>query len=475
MATFSYFFKSLSTGIFLNHWKISEVVPIHKSGIKHDVCNYRPISKILCIPKLLEKIVTSKLSPQINMCLSDNQHGFRSGRSTCTNLVLFTNFVFQNFKSRLQTDVIYTDFAKAFDKVCHETLLLKLNCLGFKGQFLCWLSSYLKDRFQFVKINHNRSRLFQVTSGVPQGSHLGPLLFLLFINDLSTVIQFSNSLLFADDLKIYRSISNTNDCMLLQSDINSVVNWCKNNNLVLNIKKCQVFSLYRSSVCIQHFYYIDSELLVRVNSIKDLGIILDPKLDFKNHIDFIISKSMAMLGFLKRNSSEFSNPKTLIALYNSLVRPHLEYCCVIWNPISNSNISRIERIQKNFTRYIFFKLGWRMERPDYDTRCALFGLCSLEKRRKMFSIIFVRDLIHNHINCSNLLALLNFYAPRRPLREKFYFVLYFNRSNYYETEPIYHCCKITNSILTFIDFFNHCTRSTFKTNLLMILNQRNSN
>ena len=179
---------------------------------------------------------------------------------------------------------------------------------------------------------------------------------------------------------------------------------------------------------------------------------------------------MGMLGFIKRNSTEFKDPYTIISLYNSLVRLHLEYCCIIWNPIFASHTIRIEKIQINFTRYIFFKLGWNIEKPNYITRCRLFGLCTLEIRRKMFSVMFVRDLIHCHIDCSALLALLKFYAPRRHLRENFHFVLRTNRSNFNQIETIYHCCNITNFILPFIDIFDHTSRSVFKDNLLLILN-----
>ena len=467
------FQKSLLTGEFLNRWKLSQVVPVFKSGCKQDITNYRPISKILLIPKLFEKIVTTKITPIVENLLSDSQHGFRSGRSTTTNLTLFTNSVHRNFEKRLQTDVIFTDFAKAFDKVDHPTLLHKLLLLGFKSNLLCWIKSYLSDRFQMVKINATVSYQFKVTSGVPQGSHLGPILFLLFINDLPKVIRYSQSLLFADDLKIFRSISNLNDCLLLQSDLNAVVVWCFENNLQLNVKKCQTFTLYRTNCFIENNYHINSVSLSRVYSIKDLGLILDRKLNFISHIDFVSSKAYGMLGFLKRNSSEFNDPYTLKALYNALVRPHLEYCCVIWNPTYNSHISRIERVQKNFTRFVFFKLNWRMERPCYSTRCALFGLTSLESRRQMFSIFFIRDLIHCHIKCPALLALVNFYAPARTLRESFHFYNSVLRSNFLCNETLYHCTTICNSFLNLIDIFVGSSRHTFKQHLVMILNQTN--
>lgn len=470
---FIIFNMSLSTGTFLDHWKISQVVPIFKSGNKQDICNYRPISKIPCIPKLFEKLITLQISPFINKSLSDSQHGFRAGRSTATNLVLFTNYVFNNFSNRQQTDVIYTDFAKAFDKVDHKTLLHKLDVLGFKSNLLLWLSSYLKNRYQVVNINGAVSNKFEVTSGVPQGSHLGPLLFLLFINDLPSVIKFSHCLLFADDLKIFRHVSHLNDCLLIQLDLNAVSGWCKNNNLLLNINKCHSFTFFRTSSSFEFGYSIDSIYLVKVSTIKDLGILFDPKLTFDSHVNLIISKSLSMLGFLKRNTLEFSNIDCILTLYNALVRPNLEYCCIVWNPTYSSHSLRIEKVQSNFTRYLFYKLGWQIERPNYTVRCALFGITMLDIRRKMYSIIFIRDLVQNHINCPDLLKKLCFYAPLRPLRENFHFVSRFSRSQFTESETIQHCCKHVNSILNKIDIFQECTRNTFKKNLVLILNQNN--
>ena len=131
--------------------------------------------------------------------------------------------------------------------------------------------------------------------------------------------------------------------------MDAAVVWCFENNLQLNVEKCQTFTLYRTNCFIENNYHFNSVSLSRVYSIKDLGLILDRKLNFISHIDFVTSKAYGMLGFLKRNPSEFNDPYTLKALYNALVRPHLEYCCVIWNPTYNSHISRIERVQKNFT------------------------------------------------------------------------------------------------------------------------------
>ena len=150
----------------------------------------------------------------------------------------------------------------------------------------------------------------------------------------------------------------------------------------------------RSFFKFSYQYNID---LVVLSKIDCLGVLFDSKLTFCQHIDFIISKSLAMLGSIQRYSTEFNDPSTILCLYNSLVRPHLEYCSVIWNPILISQCLSIEKVQKKFTRFAFYKLGWQMERPSYSTRCALFVMSSLENRRKMFSIIFITDVIHNSL------------------------------------------------------------------------------
>ena len=164
--------------------------------------------------------------------ISTYQHGFFKGRSTSTNLLELTNFVFHAFSCRHQTDVIYTDFSKAFDTVSHNLLLFKLDLIGFPPKLLSWISSYLTGRTQRVKFNDFTSRMISVTSGVPQGSHLGPILFILYLNDLPSIVKFSKILMYADDVKLFLSIGNTSDCSLLQDDLNRLSEWCIVNNML---------------------------------------------------------------------------------------------------------------------------------------------------------------------------------------------------------------------------------------------------
>lgn len=183
---------SLASGVFLDDWKITSINPLFKSGNKSDVCNYRPISKLSSVSKLFETIVVEKLNFVTKSLILPYQHGFVANRSTVTNLAVFSEYCIASFAEGFQVDCIYTDFSKAFDKVCHSILIRKLASLGFHSIFLQWIKSYLSDRRCVVTVEGVTSEPFIATSGVPQGSILGPLLFILFINDISNCFSFAN-------------------------------------------------------------------------------------------------------------------------------------------------------------------------------------------------------------------------------------------------------------------------------------------
>lgn len=458
---------SLQTGQFLKVWKNSFLTPIFKSGSRHEICNYRPICKISTIPKLFEKIIYEKLTPLLKRYISPFQHGFVAGRSTTTNLSIFCNTVLNGLEKGLQCDVIYTDFAKAFDSVSHVLLISKLKRFGFHSNVLEWIRSYLTDRIQYVRINDVLSSPVYVTSGVPQGSHLGPLLFLLFINEIPDLFMNSHCLMFADDLKVFRTIQSDYDCILLQEDLERLYVWCQKNDLRLNVSKCQSLSFCRNLSPVSFTYAINNSPLSVIPSKKDLGVIFDKKLDFCKHIDFLVAKGNSMLGFILRNSKDFRDPHTLKCLFFAFVRTNLEYCSIVWNPCYEVHSIRIEKIQKRFTRVAFRKLRWNIEMPTYVTRCKLFGILPLFKRRQYFSVMFIRDLINNHIDCPLLLSLIGFYAPSRVLRNRLLFYVPYHRVNYGCNEPISRCLKECNKFSSLLEF--DLNRDSFKNKLILAL------
>ena len=239
------FQKSLNSGVFLKRWKSSTITPIFKSGHKHEIVNYRGISKLMVIPKLFESIVKTKIYMKISNAISPYQHGFVVGRSTTTNLALFTNYLVNSIEKGWQIDVVYTDFSKAFDRVIISYLVLKLAALGFHSTILSWIGSYLSDRVQVVQIGNVKSHKFNATSGVPQGSPLGPILFILMINDLPLLFKPGQVLMYADDVKLSARIKSISDPLALQSDINMFIDWCSKNGFSLNPSKCSIMSFFR--------------------------------------------------------------------------------------------------------------------------------------------------------------------------------------------------------------------------------------
>lgn len=255
----------------------------------------------------------------------------------------------------MQMDVIFTDCAKAFDKVDHQILLNKLVHFNFSKKAYMFLKSYLTCRPQKVKVGKSLSKLFIASSGVPQGSNLGPLLFVMFINSLPECIVKSNCLLFADDFKIFKIITSKQDCVDLQNDLDSVTSWLTENKMYLNIHKCSSMTFTRRTNPIHNEYTINNMVIVKKNEYKDLGVQLQSNMKFNTHYKNIVNKALRSLGFVIRNTKNFTNMVTIIRLYNALVRPHLEYASVILAPAANVHLEFIERVQKRFLRFLYVR------------------------------------------------------------------------------------------------------------------------
>lgn len=409
---------SLSSGTFPIKWKEARVTPIFKSGDKNCIENYRPVSLLNSFAKVYELLLYKFIFSAIKPKITSQQHGFLPLKSTVTNLMEFSLDISTELDNGGRVDVIYTDFSKAFDKVNHDILLYKISNFGFSPNFLQLMSSYLKDRFQFVSISNLKSSEYLSTSGVPQGSNLGPLLFILFINDLPDCISGSKCLLFADDLKIYKTIFHISDMEILQLSINQLVFWCSNNCLQLNVKKCSFMSYTRQRNIINYNYSISGAILPSLTKIRDLGVIFDSQLKFHDHIDFVTNDAYKLLGFTIRNTQFFQNLDTIYLLYTSLVRSRLEYCCVVWDPYHEIFIHKLEVVQNKFLRYIFFKTFQYSPPRDFPT-CQLrnmFAVPMLALRRKTFLLQFLFKIMNNLIYSPYLLAKVNLHVYNRNLR-----------------------------------------------------------
>lgn len=410
------FTKSLSEGVVPTIWKTAFISPIHKKGAKDVVENYRPISKLCLLAKIFERIIYDQLYSSILPDLNPQQHGFLKGRSTVSNLVVFTDYVTRQMVTSGQVDAIYTDFSKAFDRIDHVILLKKLFNLGIRGDLYRWFSSYVFNRTQAVVLGGYTSSWTAIPSGVPQGSLLGPLLFVIYINDIGDCFKHSQFLLFADDMKMFMAIDNPSNALLLQEDLERVANYCKTNNLILNISKCSVITFSRKTQTVQFKYSIENQPLLRVSDIRDLGVHLDSKLTFVNHIDMIAKKASSALGFIIRNASIFKTMKTLKVLYCAYVRSHLEYASQVWNPNYAVHSQRLERIQKKFIRYLGYK--FKIPRSKYIVRCARFHLLPLSTRRNISDIRLLMKIAQSKIDCSDLVGKLSLYVPPRHARPR---------------------------------------------------------
>lgn len=451
------FSKSMSEGTLPKIWKSAFVSPIHKKGSKTEVVNYRPISKLCIIAKLFERIVYNQIYAALRHSFSVTQHGFLKGRSTASNLVLLNDILTEAMDSGFQVDVIYTDYSKAFDRIDHRLLLSKLYLIGIRGDLLRWFSSYIRNRSQAIVINNYISSWISVPSGVPQGSLLGPLLFLIFVNDIENCFQNSQLLSFADDMKIFRVIKSIDDVAKLQSDLMRLENYCVANKLDLNPSKCSVTTFTRKRNPIPSSYILKHKSLQRSSVVRDLGVLHDSKLLFDKHVDAIISKASRSLGFIMRSSASFTRAKTFKVLYCSFVRSILEYASQVWNPRYNTYIDRIERIQVKFMKYLCFRLKIPYKSLSYDQLCRKFHFLPLSTRREIADLIFLLKITSNKIDCPELLTKISLRAPSKVVR---YNPIIFTPSvgtNYRQNSFLWRAGDRFNNLCRRIDLDLFCT------------------
>ena len=286
---------------------------------------------------------------------------------------------------------------------------------------------------------------------VLQGSHVGPLLFNLFINDIHSCFKCSNFLLFADDLKLFARVGSPEDCDLLQLDLNRLANWCVLNGMELNTAKCHLMTFSRSRNPLTFQYKIQDTVLDLVTSIQDLGIILDNSLAFIAHIQKIKSKALRMLGFVMRSAQDFHNPLSLRSLYCSLVRSHLEYASSVWNPFYTVHIRNLERVQHRFLRQVSFRMFH--EYRTNEELLSFLGILSLESRRKHRDLRLLYNVLNNINQCPHLLARIPLFVPPRATRSSNTFYHNFNRTNYGLNSFLSRSTRLANSYNE-LDFFS---------------------
>ena len=347
--------KSVTEGVFPDAMKIAKINPLFKSG-NNEICdNYRPISLLPVMSKVLEKIIYKRTVFHLNSneLIYCKQFGFRKNHSTSDAISLLVSEILQSWNSGLSVIGVFIDLRKAFDTVCHDLILKKLEKLGVKGVVLSWFSSYLENRLQYTKINNELSEMCEITVGVPQGSLLGVLLFQLIIDDLRKSIKYGSVILYADDTTIIVAGNNLKFLQKkLQYDLNNLTLWLGANNLALNVKKTKAM-LFRKELHSSNLYLtVDNEPIEFVEEFKFLGVIIDSKISFIPHFNYLRGKLQRGL-YLLSKLKDLLSTKELRLLYYAHFHSHLTYSISVWGSmISKGNIEILHKLQKQSLRII---------------------------------------------------------------------------------------------------------------------------
>ena len=403
--------ESLRSGRIPECLKVGKITPIFKGGDKTEPKNYRPVVLTSHSVKIFEKIVVKKLRQFFEGAglFNENQHGFRSGRSCLSQLLLHYQDVLENLAEGQDVDVVYLDFSKAFDKVDHTILCGKLRRLGVGGDLLRWLKEFLTNRVQFVAVDGALSENSRVISGVPQGSVLGPLLFLIHIGDINERVQNSIVRSFADDTRIIMPIQSDADCRNLQNDLNVLYDWATTNNMVFNGDKFDILRYVVSGAPVDFVYRTNEGRPISTrDTVTDLGVVMSESLNFEDHIREVSKKGRQRVGWILR-VFQTREREALMTLYRSLVLPILEYCCQLWSPHTVGMMRMLEAVQRTFTYRIR-----GLSELNYWQRLQELGLYSLERRRERYVIIYVWKVLQGLVpNFAERVTLTSYVNERR--------------------------------------------------------------
>ena len=388
----------MSIGKIPSSWKNAIITPIYKKGLASDPNNYRPVSLTSVFGKLMERIIVKELLTYLERhnLISKSQHGFLRRLSTCTNLIECMNDWTIMLEEGSRVAVAYIDYSRAFDSVTHAKLIHKLRSYGILGGLLDFIAFYLNNRAHRTRVGSCLSSSANIRSGVVQGSCLGPILFVLFINDIVDKLNSSTTAkLYADDIKLYASITVDSDFNNLQHSLDILYLWSSEWQLYISYQKCCIVIIdanFRRVLGYDNFSFkLDTHILECKPATRDLGVIVDNRLTFSNHIAEITKKAHQRANLIFRCFSS-KDVDTLLRAFTTYVRPLLEYNSQIWSPITINDIFKIEQVQKHFTKRLNGFSSFT-----YFQRLQLLKLDSLELRRLRSDLIFLYKILFDKI------------------------------------------------------------------------------